>query len=693
MLNNINNSSYFNFKRTSLSISVQQVLKGSNLLNRRISMKESKTSNLVEEDNKLSLTPDQALLDKAREVIELLSETSELPETRPFMQRRLQAYVDSLESSIKLLLKRDHKIVFIGSAGVGKSTAICELLGLVTPETKGSRSVLETGSDNTTVCEVQVIEGHAYGIQTTPCTDDELRVYVKGFAEYLLNATKTETKDANPDATQGVSKEVDRALRNMSGLKIRREKQEDGKNLSIDEAKELAKQFTSVRDLTNEIMKFIGLHNRDCKEVWYDDNQNQESLEWLKDNFAKINNGRHDDFSLPKLIEVIVPFELLCHHECSSVRVIDTKGIDGTAVMRDDLNCHLGDTHTLTVLCNRFNDAPAAAPQLILEGAKARGIQSLPLNTILFILPRAKDALAEKYDDSGEYVETVKDGYELKEEKIQAKLVPLGLDELPIYFFNSEEDDVNDLRNFLSNRLTAMRENLRQQLNNTIQDAETTLANYEQQQFQEVQRQAGKMLQSWISINNEVSPPFGIHIYDAFIREINRINAGKVRASIRLKGKLLDLDYYYHWEYGTDLLATSLLNEKVIGFNSHCSALINNSDLAEAKELINQANNVLSRAFFDLKEIVKPKSKELFIVEIESFAAELWEKSAQEWGRKQKDLEESVKKLGYRERVAIHHKEWFANQRRVELERQIYALIVSEWQSALEKVSALLETE
>jgi hypothetical protein len=691
MLNRINNSNYFNFKRTSLSMSVQKALKESNLPNEKITMKESKALSLVEEDNKLSLTPDQTFLDKAREVIELLTETSELPETRPVMQRRLQTYVDSLESSIKLLLKQDYKIAFIGSIGVGKSTAICELLGLTTSETKGSRSVLETGAGGTTVCEVQVIEGNAYGIQTTPCTVDELRSYVEDFADYLLAATKTEIEDANPD-TQGVSKEIDRALRNMSGLKIRREKQANSKTLSIDTAKELAKQFTSVRELSIKIMEFIGLHKRDCKEIWYDNSEGQEPLEWLKDNFAKINNGRHDNFTLPKLIEVIVPFELLSHHECSSVRVIDTKGIDGTAVTRADLDCHLGDLHTLTVLCTPFNDAPAAAPHLILERVKARGIQSLPLNTILFVLPRTKEALAEKHDDSGECVESVEMGYELKQEKIQAKLVPLGLDELPIYFFNSEEDDVKDLRDFLNNRLTAMRENLRQQLSNTIDDAETTLANYEQQQFQEVQRQAGKMLQSWISTNNSVSP-FSMHIYDAFIKEINSINAGKVRATIRLKGKLLDLDYYYHWEYGTDLLATSLLNEKVIGFNSHCSALINNSDLAEAKELINQANSELRNAFFDLKDIVKPKSREFFTVEIESFAAELWEKSANEWGKKKQDLEESVKKLGYRERVAIHHKEWFANQRRVELEQQIYALIIIEWHKALDKVSALLETE
>ena len=677
------------FKKNLLSQAIHQSFMqfsmGGRLSTKEITMKEHSHSSQVQ---------DLALLDRTRQVRSMLEETSELPDTRPVMQRRFQAHDDKLESLSKLLLKRDYKIVFIGSIGVGKSTAICRTLGLTTSD---SKSVLETGAGGTTICEVQIIESHAYGIQTTPCTVDELRSHAQDFADYLLAATKTEIEDANPDS-QGISKEVERALRNMSGLKIRREKQEDGKTLSIDEAKELAKQFTSVRELTMKIMELIGLHKRDCNEIWCDDSEDQEPLEWLRVNFAKINNGRHSDFSLPKLIEVIVPFELLSHHECSSVRVIDTKGIDGTAVTRADLNCHLGDPHTLTVLCTPFNDAPAAAPQLILEGAKKRGVPSLSLNTLLLVLPRPEEALAEKYDDSGECVESSKIGYELKHEKIQAKLVPLGLDDLPIYCFNSREDDAEALQDVMNNHLTAMRENLRQQLINEIQAVENVLANYKEIQFEATQLHASKMLQAGIDTNRAISLP-SMLIHDGLIDGIKIINAGKVRAAIGFMSgngnryKSPDLDYYHYLENGTDLLASSLLHNKLIGFSGHCKALANNPEFLEAKELINQADSVLWGSYEHLKAAIKPKSRELFATELLNFAAELWDKSGQEWGRKKADLEDTVKNLSYRERVARHHKEWFADQRRVELEQQIYALIISEWQSALDKVSALLETE
>ena len=71
----------------------------------------------------------------------------------------------------------------------------------------------------------------------------------------------------------------------------------------------------------------------------------------------------------------------------------------------------------------------------------------------------------------------------------------------------------------------------------------------------------------------------------------------------------------------------------------------------------------------------------------------MWQKSEQEWGKKKVELAEEVKSLGYRERVARHHNAWFAEQRRVDLEQQVYNLIISEWKLALGKVSALLETE
>jgi len=57
-------------------------------------------------------------------------------------------------------------------------------------------------------------------------------------------------------------------------------------------------------------------------------------LEWLKETFEKVNNGRHPEFTLPRRIEVVVPNALLAADDLS-IRFIDTKGIDRTAARAD----------------------------------------------------------------------------------------------------------------------------------------------------------------------------------------------------------------------------------------------------------------------------------------------------------------------------------------------------------------------
>ena len=51
-----------------------------------------------------------------------------------------------------------------------------------------------------------------------------------------------------------------------------------------------------------------------------------------------MNNGRHPEFTLPRRIEVVVPFPLVSGTDLS-IRMIDSKGIDRTAA-RADLEAH-----------------------------------------------------------------------------------------------------------------------------------------------------------------------------------------------------------------------------------------------------------------------------------------------------------------------------------------------------------------
>jgi len=628
--------------------------------------------------------PDQDILWAAEQAAQKLSKLSERTEKKSF-QRRLEAYIEHIQKLAVQLLKREHQIAFIGSIGIGKSTAICQLANLTMPNPNGNfDAVLEVGSGGITVCEVHVLSGSEYEIRIEPRTDEEIRTDIRDFAVNLLSAIdvkKSVDRDDADNDSQGISKEIQRALRNMSGLIRRSEKQAVGKPIRTDKAKELAQQFPEERDLIIEIMARMELHKRDRRSVLYNSSTGKPPLKWLKDTFELINNGRHPDFTLPKRIEVVVKDQLLEHSECL-VRIIDTKGIDNKeTAARPDLEGHLKDLHTITVLCSGFNDAPARNPWQLLERAKDIGIQTLELNSSLLVLPHTGEALKEKDEDSGQYVESEEEGYERKAETVEDALEPLGLRRLPVYFFNAYQDNVEHLREFLNQRLTAVRDSFRVELNNTIDDTERLLANHEQEQVQAVIHSAGKRIESWVK-QHETLPTLNIHVQDDLINAMNQAYASTIRATIWRKGKWDKLDYCHHLSYGSRLLAARLLREHESKFKDFCMTLIGDAEYLDAQDFIKQAENTLSSAFQLLLSKVALTGENYFSNELaSSYAAQLWDSCEAEYGQ------------GYRGRVVQHNKAWFNEAHTQKLEQDLYIFIEREWKLALEKVSALIETD
>ena len=71
------------------------------------------------------------------------------------------------------------------------------------------------------------------------------------------------------DETPAFPREIERAIRNMTGLAPRRFKGPDGKTVRTDPAKELAGKITERRDLVVEVLTLMGLHRRDRRDEWH----------------------------------------------------------------------------------------------------------------------------------------------------------------------------------------------------------------------------------------------------------------------------------------------------------------------------------------------------------------------------------------------------------------------------------------
>jgi transcriptional regulator with XRE-family HTH domain len=620
---------------------------------------------------------DQDLLWRAEEVARELSDL-QTPETPNAFVRRLSEYIEELRRGADLLLKREHQVAFIGSIGVGKSTAICKMTGLeVAKEDGGLTPVLEAGGGGITICEVHLRTGPGYGLIVEPKSDEELRQDVFDLADSILKTAPSPDDEGPGQESQGISKEVARALRNMAGLAIQRPKGDDGKRATLDPAKPLAAEFPTQREFVVEVLSRMELHRRDKRDIWYESSSGKSPKAWLKDAFAAINNGRNPDFGLPRRIEVVVPDRLLQAADLS-IRFIDTKGIDRNAA-REDIETHFDDPHTLSVLCSYFNNAPGAEARLLLERAKDAGIRNLDVNAALLVLPRPAEAMAMKDDATSEPVESDEEGYELKAEQVALALEPLGLENLGVRFFNASTDPAEYAQSFLLERIRQSRESFRLRLRSATEGAQTLLQNHGEELIQAVLRQAGETLKTWARQNAEV-PVVQAHVQESLIAQIQVAYASTVRAAVRREGEWSQLSYSHHIGYGARRIAVMALQRAVDTFSGHCKLLAATAGYEQAKDLLEQAERVLTSSYEELLRKVQLMAQTVFRDALKSDPA-LWQRCLDEWGRGP----------GYKSRVAALNRTWFKHEQRGMLEEQLKALIEREWTRALGNVTALLD--
>lgn len=615
--------------------------------------------------------PEQDLLWDAERMTAALEEAAAAPDARPAFQRRLREYVDEISGLAGLLLRREHQIAFIGSIGIGKSTAICRATGLEVPGQHGRPvPVLETGAGGVTLCEVHLGLGPGYGIIVEPRTHDDIRADVEDFVDQLLQASPSVVDDDGPPA---VPREIERAIRNMANLVPKRTKGADGKTVRADPAKVLAAEIPSKRELVVEVLTRMGLHRRDRRDEWHTPALAASPLEWMRTTFEQINNGRHPEFSLPGRIDLVVP-QLLDAGDLD-VSIIDTRGIDQPSA-RADLEALLEDPHTVSILCSAFNDAPSDTIKHLLQRARDINNSRIDSNMGVLVLARPNEACAVK-DEVGAQVETIEEGYELKGEQVGTALIPYRLGESPVFFFNALEDEPGLLRTFLRERVAHTRDEFRGQLDGVLARTRTLLDNAEQEQVQEVQREAGRLLATWIR-QHPAPASIGGHVHDTLLDQIETAHASSVHAAIRREGEWRSLSYSHQLGHGARKLAVMALHNSVNGFSDMCGTL--RASMPEAEELLSQAQGLMAASYEELLRKVQLTSLTLYQDQLRQ-DPQFWLDNAAEWGHGS----------GYRNRVLRRNRAWFQEQARQDLESQLNAVLHREWTALLDRVGSIFD--
>jgi transcriptional regulator with XRE-family HTH domain len=628
--------------------------------------------------------PDGDLLWEAEMTAQKVHELSERRDVKQLFERRLAKYTDEITVAAQHVMEKRYRAAFIGTIAVGKSTAICRLGGMELPTSKGMpKPVLETGAGGITICEVHIRRGPGYGLIVEPCKEDEIRRHVADFSNFLMNPPQAAdvSEDSESDAgSPGISREVERALRNMTGLRRKRaERKTDGTvTAASDDARSLAGSVADAKALSVEILARMEMHKRDRRDIWYADSSGKAPFEWLQETYERVNNGRHPEFTMPRRIELVVPDAVL-KDESLSVTLIDTQGIDDI-VSRADLEQHFDDAHTLVVLCTVFNEAPSTSVRQLLDRAKQGGVRTLQTNAAILALPRPLEALAVK--DNGYPVQNAQEGYEIKGEEVQLRLHPLGLSNLPVVFFNAAEDSPDVLRDFVRGRIEAIRESHRARLREIISGANALLINYEKEQAREVTAQASRRFTVWLDNHSDIAVVPSLHVQDSLLSAVGTAHPRTIHASVVRDGEWQNLNYAHQLSHGARRIATQVAEPKLIGFREIATNLLDDEQYASAHDLIRQAVRVMESGFDGMVRKAQLVGQSIHADEMRA-DAQFWQELAQEWGRGS----------GYRDRINGHNREWFQEGRHGEADARVADLVREEWGQTVGSIRELLPQE
>ena len=582
------------------------------------------------------------------------------------LRRLIEQEQGSLLRGAGFLGRLNHNIAFIGDIGVGKSTAISVIFDLLVPlssskKTKKKkktieRTVLETGGGGTTVCEVQIKDGPEIVISLLPMSDAEMRDLVSDFCAAKWSAHKTEKSEVGEKIS--VSSEQDRAIRNMSGLVLKRQIV-DGKRTYQDPMIDLVNSSGCEDELKTQILELMNLEGRTRCELRYD--RSTHPMEWIKETFRAVNNGRLKDVPLPKIIYLLIPSFGRAFGELD-ISVIDTKGVDDIPV-REDLDQRLKDPRTAIVFCSSFNDAPGNSARILLKHMRKTFSEHIDNGKVsLMALPRSEEAGAMKDPISGEPVESDDEGYELKRMQILPEFEAESLADVPMLFYNAEIDDASAIRGDLFDQLSRLRKVVENRLVDLRKKSQYIIKNSADQARNAAIEEVTNRLNAFLKGNRSLGAREQLaHAYA--IDSIKNVRyPSVVWASTRRNGDYPSLKVVHLIGIGAAQDANRRSEGWFNGFDAFIKSLKADEGLALASQFIDEIAASAAEARIPFSEKVGRGAVEIYEEPL-SQASTLWRECETEWGCGP----------GFKIRVANHLEGWFSTKANLKdsLERKI----------------------
>jgi transcriptional regulator with XRE-family HTH domain len=568
----------------------------------------------------------------------------------------------------EFLLNLDHQIVYVGEIGVGKTTAACRQAGLITnPATPNDlkRMMLDTGGGRTTLCDVNVQGGERFSLEVEPLPDEEVYRLVEEFCRSVMGRGESD-QPTSTSADFKLPEEVERALRIMANLP-RPPRRKTGAQ-EPDPASELA-LGRELADFKAEVASRLTLWRRTRRLIDFEGADQLAGRQWLRETFTAINNGRHSDFSLPGKITVTVPFTPVAG-TAFNVTVVDTRGVDGSAV-RPDILKQLKNRRALIVLCSKWGSAPDPSLQDLLKHVIETEVDPALMSRVaILVLARSGDALAMRHD-SGESAQEASEGYEIKRGHVDDALHRINMNGIAIEVFDAANDVAAELTNFLINKIGELRVAQIGHAKATISAIDQMLDNVEKAQalatLEAVNEELRIFSQRHANLTANLRP-----VQNRLLNAVRALHARTVWASTRRGGEFWNFDVYQHLGDGAAAEAKRVCGPVVNGLREIIKNKLVDSRFETAHGFLGQLLDDVRAWESDFVTAARHHALAVYKPRL-STARALWTKTEDKYGQG----------LNYREEVAVDLEAWFEENE--ELQEELQRFIRRAWRTSVLK--------
>lgn len=427
-----------------------------------------------------------------READDALGELEMFTSRRDFPQNLAQFTADlrdRLQTSARLLANVDYLLYFIGSIGVGKSTAINSLFNLSGEFRKARRKgkgfktsfgLLPMGTGRTTTFEYRVAWGAEAAVRIDPEDEEKILRDARNICEYWY---KRVHDHANPD--RAISEETERFLRNMADLTER----EDSDPLQV-----LIHAGVTLDDFVFEFRQRLDLPGRTVTELTFrtDRKGSETEGEWVQRRCRQLNFGLVKECPLPRRLTLVLPNPQLTGEGGLHVTAVDTRGVDESALRRDIVD-PADDPKAISVLCCRFFDAPGPRIEEWLDHLHTSGSDALTGQRVaVLVLPYGKepnDVTLPNGDKAG----TKDQGYKQRKAQVERALGG-DADSLDVLIYDSVSDDPSSVRDALLTQILEARATERQKVRSIHEAISSLLDDQEKAQFGQTQQKVAAIV-------------------------------------------------------------------------------------------------------------------------------------------------------------------------------------------------------